>query len=472
MIDVKDAIKDFFENRYESYDNKYQVLELKRKEFVQQFPAKLLNHMEIDDYVLGKKKKTFCYWLEYELKQLGSISGSPARLKFGAVYDKQLEEYRTITKWDSEENADNAFIKIKKAIQSLLVVGASGDIDMIIANSVSPMFKYKILTTYYPNKYLSVFSELHVDYFLKKLSIPFDKKLHVEEKRKLLLDYKNSLKEFKNNDNYFFTAFLYQWSNPKVKDIRLLPMSATKEFPDMTYEELQNEFFLDELINDRKGHYHFPEKGMNTGKGSLVLFQFNGQVIASAKLLQVKKHDEPLYGRYKGSYIFDTKSIKTFKPITADELREVDESFKQFSQSKQKIDSACYESLMELIQLKSQGLITEEIPEDETNKYPEGSKKQITVNAYERNPKARQECIRIHGSSCMICDFDFGEIYGEEFMGKIHVHHIKPLHEIDDEYEVDPEEDMVPVCPNCHMILHSKSGGTYTVEEVREFLDK
>lgn len=63
---------------------------------------------------------------------------------------------------------------------------------------------------------------------------------------------------------------------------------------------------------------------MNAGKGTLVLFQFNGQIIASAKLMEVKKRDKPLYGRYSGSYVFDTKSIKTFEPITADELREID----------------------------------------------------------------------------------------------------------------------------------------------------
>ena len=63
-------------------------------------------------------------------------------------------------------------------------------------------------------------------------------------------------------------------------------------------------------------------------------------------------------------------------------------------------------------------------------------------------------------------------MYGEEFVGKIHVHHKKPLHEIDDEYEVNPKDDMVPVCPNCHMILHSKDGGTYTIDEVRAFLSE
>lgn len=99
----------------------------------------------------------------------------------------------------------------------------------------------------------------------------------------------------------------------------------------------------------------------------------------------------------------------------------------------------------------------------------EGAKKQITVNAYERSSEARRKCIEYYGSRCFICGFDAGEIYGKEFSGKIHVHHIKPLNTIKDNYTVDPINDLIPVCPNCHMILHSKSE-VYTPNEIKEKL--
>lgn len=57
--------------------------------------------------------------------------------------------------------------------------------------------------------------------------------------------------------------------------------------------------------------------------------------------------------------------------------------------------------------------------------------------------------------------------FGEEFAGKIEVHHIKPISEIGEEYAVDPVRDLVPVCPNCHMMLHSKAEGVYSVEELK-----
>lgn len=48
------------------------------------------------------------------------------------------------------------------------------------------------------------------------------------------------------------------------------------------------------------------------------------------------------------------------------------------------------------------------------------------------------------------------------------MHHIKPISEIGGEYVVDPVRDLVPVCPNCHMMLHSKAEGVYSVEELKQ----
>ncbi len=122
------------------------------------------------------------------------------------------------------------------------------------------------------------------------------------------------------------------------------------------------------------------------------------------------------------------------------------------------------------LSLEEKGFFNDEI-EDENNKFFEGAKKQVTVNAYERDARARNECLKAHGYTCKICGFSFGKKYGKKFQYKIHVHHIKPLSEIQENYEVDPVKDLVPVCPNCHMILHSKgSGETYTIDEVKDML--
>jgi 5-methylcytosine-specific restriction enzyme A len=102
---------------------------------------------------------------------------------------------------------------------------------------------------------------------------------------------------------------------------------------------------------------------------------------------------------------------------------------------------------------------------------PEGAKRRITVNAYERNSYARAACISHHGVRCRVCDVDLGERFGKLAKGFIHVHHVVPIATIGREYEVDPLKDLVPVCPTCHAVLHLRAP-PLLVDEARELLKK
>ncbi len=99
----------------------------------------------------------------------------------------------------------------------------------------------------------------------------------------------------------------------------------------------------------------------------------------------------------------------------------------------------------------------------------EGAKTQVTVNAYERNPYARRICVEYFGAICAVCSFDFGKTYGELADGLIHVHHLTPLSQIRESYQVDPIEDLRPVCPNCHAVIHRRDP-PLTIAEVKHLL--
>ncbi len=112
----------------------------------------------------------------------------------------------------------------------------------------------------------------------------------------------------------------------------------------------------------------------------------------------------------------------------------------------------------------------EEIPFDDFKTYPEGLKRTITVNVYERNPKVRQKCIEYWKAICSVCQLDFGEKYGEIGQGFIHVHHLIPVSDIGPNYQVDPINDLRPVCPNCHSMLH-KTNPPLTIEELKDRIE-
>jgi 5-methylcytosine-specific restriction protein A len=110
---------------------------------------------------------------------------------------------------------------------------------------------------------------------------------------------------------------------------------------------------------------------------------------------------------------------------------------------------------------------------DNMDKYYEGATHQVLVNKYERSSIARQRCIEYNGHCCFVCNIDFEKIYGKIGKNFIHIHHIVPLNEIGEKYVVDYKKDLIPVCPNCHAMLHRKLNGEYIGwEELKNMVQK
>ena len=87
----------------------------------------------------------------------------------------------------------------------------------------------------------------------------------------------------------------------------------------------------------------------------------------------------------------------------------------------------------------------------------------------ERNPHARKKCIEHYGLSCVVCDFNFEKVYGQIGKEFIHVHHLTQVATIKQEYKVNPIQDLRPVCPNCHSMLH-KQNPPLTIDELKDII--
>ncbi len=253
-----------------------------------------------------------------------------------------------------------------------------------------------------------------------------------------------------------------------ISEIRFLPMSKMI-FP--TYEDAI-EFLLSNMPK-RDNTYYYMKSKMDCLKNSFVLFQYDGQLIGYAVFEKEHKLAEPLPDNgftYYGYYQFQKGSIRILDtPITADAFASIDSKFTGFNQSHQRKPVGILPALFELIYEdgitigeEKEITIPEEINEHDGAMLKEGQKKQIVVNAYERNASARRRCLAYYSKlnngkiKCEICGFNFGEVYGKNFEGKIHIHHVKELSTIGEEYEIDAINDLIPICPNCHMVAHSK----------------
>ncbi len=102
----------------------------------------------------------------------------------------------------------------------------------------------------------------------------------------------------------------------------------------------------------------------------------------------------------------------------------------------------------------------------------DGHKKDHIGIRYERNPVLRRKAIAIHGTVCFACDFDFKQIYGEHGNGFVEIHHVKPLFEVGKAHIVDPKNDLIPLCSNCHRMVHRRKNRIIPWQELKDIIKK
>lgn len=100
----------------------------------------------------------------------------------------------------------------------------------------------------------------------------------------------------------------------------------------------------------------------------------------------------------------------------------------------------------------------------------EGARRAVVVNAYERNPEARRRCLAAHGAQCAACGFRQEVVYQHTLARIIvQVHHLTPFSGLVQERDVDPIEDLRPLCPNCHAVAHARTP-PYSIAEIQAML--
>jgi len=205
-----------YENRVEEVLNSREELYQLRASFARYFNRNRIGTMAIDDYVAGvdlpERGFNFCYGLERQLDGLGRIIGATA-FKFGVYFGRtktdDTYEYRFTQKFGN--TYQKAFQNVKAAILQLLNSGESENIEEIVENPLSPMFKGKILCTYFPERYLNVFSYDHLNYFLTQLDLDTNELIKSDPvyKREALIEFKNQDSVMQRWSVDLFANFLY-----------------------------------------------------------------------------------------------------------------------------------------------------------------------------------------------------------------------------------------------------------------------
>lgn len=229
-------IDDFLNNDFEDCVRLEKDMEKRRETFLDFFPPEHIKEIQLEKYAIGTKgtnvdwNQTFCYQLETVLKPLGSMRGSNA-LKFGIYWDKEKHQYIVAKKFLQDRTIEQAFDFIKTEIDSLIKSGKNKNFQEIDKNTLSPMFKSKILVTYYPDLYLNIYDKDDVESILFRLNIPFSTNLPLEKEKQKLLDFKNRDERMQTWSNYVFACFLLRYYRPQI----ISKNSATKTITRMDF---------------------------------------------------------------------------------------------------------------------------------------------------------------------------------------------------------------------------------------------
>ena len=257
-------------------------------------------------------------------------------------------------------------------------------------------------------------------------------------------------------------SFLLGW-NPKNWEWSDLPDAVYKVETGESYEshwtcrsknvKIGDRFFLMRLGNDPKG------------------------IIGSGQV-QSEPYDKLHYDNEKAAegviaprvdIHFDC--LSTYPIISENELKNNFKGFNWFpQQSGVSIPDDISNKLQDLLDKRTEGKVNLN-EKDEFGKILEGKPKKITITSYDRSQKARQECIKHYGLTCVVCGFNFQKTYGDIGKGFIYVHHLRGVADIASETEIDPIEALRPVCANCHAMLH-KERPAYSIDDIKKFMNK
>lgn len=447
-------------------------LEAIRAQFVRNYSVVNIQNLTKESYCTGLGKTTFCYRIENELKELGDMHGSYAS-KFGLYYGKwgedKKKEYRIVPKFGDDPDA--AMKKIKQAIIELLIAANNADEESIRDSRLSQIFRSKILGTYYPDKYLNIYSEEHLDFFLKKIGIAVDLEADLLEKQKVLINW---MKEQPGTESWTlltFEKFLYEQIG-QPKKIAFKPeveMGATLSNNDLheifgvgnmggMRRSQKNNLLL--IVSDHTKSFYedkwYGDVLYYTGMG-----KFGDQQLTSQNktLAESNKNGVAIYlceVLESGKYIFHGRVQLVQDPFQQDQkdsegtLRKVWIFPVKVVDANDVIDKEILDRYESTKEQKAKGMSEEELKQKaKEHSGKKSSYRSVASTTYVRDPYIAEYAKNQAKGICQLCGqkAPFNDKDGNPYLES---HHIIWLSKGGD----DSIENTVALCPNCHRKMH------------------
>ncbi|MBI4590254.1 MAG: EVE domain-containing protein [Candidatus Rokubacteria bacterium] len=147
--------------------------ETERQELLKRFALDDWPRMPLEQFALGQvdSEDTFCRWLEFRSRKLGSMRGGSSRKLIIYKHRDRPGWFFPRTYADERE----AWAAVRDGFVQAFAHAREGRweaIDAISALQAGPALKLKALHVYFPNDIISVYSKAHIQHFLSLLNRP------------------------------------------------------------------------------------------------------------------------------------------------------------------------------------------------------------------------------------------------------------------------------------------------------------
>lgn len=170
------------------------------EEFLKLFPLEKLKDMTLEQYTNLNRSDSFCYWIEFKTKILGSVGGSNS-YKFGIYRYNQKPKDNNNCLYDEKytwwaflgKTASEAFDKVKKAVIVAAESGRNGNLNDIeaINNEIGPMIKWKIAFIYSNETIIPYYSFDRLRVIGEKMGMTIAKNTTIADIQRFLIKERN-----------------------------------------------------------------------------------------------------------------------------------------------------------------------------------------------------------------------------------------------------------------------------------------
>ena len=207
---VYNELELFIRNTYSDKLREQKRVELLVRNFVEKYPIDKIERLSLDEYLFSKEgvgnPDSYCRRIRIELQPLCSMGD--ARPDFFGIYrkDSTIELSRTFKKMFGNDY-EAAFRYIKHEIYVLLESVANDDYQSVQKCRLNSLFKYKLLSIYFPDKIIPVCAKPTLEEYCDRVGLAYDKKEEMIQGIASLLEWKASVPEMANWSNFMLMAF-------------------------------------------------------------------------------------------------------------------------------------------------------------------------------------------------------------------------------------------------------------------------